>query len=62
MIWSSPMRKLLVILALIPTICLGQLNLKQTFKFATFYTAMNGGTSIADIETYSNKGNKWLLN
>jgi len=56
------MRKLLVILALIPTICLGQLNLKQTFKFATFYTAMNGGTSIADIETYSNKGNKWLLN
>lgn len=33
--------------------CLGQSNLKKTFKFATFYGAVNGGTSISDVDTYS---------
>ena len=30
-----------------------QLNLKKTFKFATFYTAFNGATSISDVDIYS---------
>ena len=31
----------------------GQLNIKKAFKFATFYGAVNGGTSISDVDTYS---------
>ncbi len=27
--------------------------LKKTFKFATFYAAANGGTSISDVNVYS---------
>jgi len=30
-----------------------QQTLKDIFKFSTFYTAVNGGTSISDVETYS---------
>lgn len=47
------MRKLLILLALVPSICFGQLNIKKTFKFSTFYGAVNGGTSISDVDKYS---------
>ena len=30
-----------------------QQTLKDIFKFSTFYAAVNGGTSISDVETYS---------
>jgi hypothetical protein len=35
-----------------PKKCCGQ-NVKDIFKFSTFYAAVNGGTSISDVETYS---------
>ena len=28
-------------------------GLKKTFKFATFYGAINGGNSISDVDVYS---------
>ena len=46
------MRKILVLL-LLPLFSYSQLDLKKTFKFSTFYGAINGGTSISDIETFS---------
>ena len=46
------MRKILILL-LLPLFSYGQLDLKKTFKFSTFYGAVNGGTSISDIETFS---------
>ena len=46
------MKKLLVLL-LLPLFSYSQLDIKKTFKFSTFYAAVNGGTSISDIETYS---------
>ena len=51
------MKKILVLLILLiscaaPKKCCGQ-NIKDIFKFSTFYTAVNGGTSISDVETYS---------
>ena len=36
-----------------PKKCCGQDNVKDIFKFSTFYAAVNGGTSISDVETYS---------
>ena len=48
------MRNLLLILLLVPIISFGQeqspfaKSLKKTFKFATFYGAVNGGNSISD--------------
>jgi len=47
------MKKLLILLALIPTLTFAQLDIKKTFKFATFYSAVNGGTSISDVDVYS---------
>ena len=58
------MRKLLLLLLIIITSCAtskkccGQdLNIKEdikkVFKFSTFYSAVNGGTSISDVETFS---------
>jgi len=53
------MKKLLLILlvfltsCLAPKKCCAQIDLKKQFKFSTFYAAVNGGTSISDIETYS---------
>ena len=47
------MRKLILLLFLIPIFCFGQVDLRKTFKFSTFYGAVNGGTSISDIETFS---------
>ena len=37
----------------VPKKCCGQDNIKNIFKFSTFYAAVNGGTSISDVETYS---------
>ena len=53
------MKKILIILLVIitscaaPKDCCAQVNLKKYFKFATFYAAANGGTSISDVETFS---------
>ncbi len=47
------MKRLILLLFLIPIFCFGQIDLKKTFKFSTFYGAVNGGTSISDIETFS---------
>jgi len=53
------MKKLLVLLLVVlvgcaaPKKCCGQIDLKETFKFATFYGAVNGGNSISDVEVYS---------
>tara|TARA_R100000988_G_C3982728_1_gene157916 strand:+ start:28 stop:1056 length:1029 start_codon:yes stop_codon:yes gene_type:complete len=46
------MKKLLVLL-LLPLFSYSQGNIKDIFKFSTFYAAVNGGTSISDVETYS---------
>jgi len=46
------MKKILVLL-LLPLFSYAQLDLKKTFKFSTFYGAINGGTSVSDIETFS---------
>tara|TARA_B100001094_G_scaffold271599_1_gene276973 strand:+ start:646 stop:1701 length:1056 start_codon:yes stop_codon:yes gene_type:complete len=53
------MKKILVILlitlvsCITPKKCCSQVNLKQYFKFATFYGAINGSTSISDVDVYS---------
>ena len=48
------MRKLLFLIGfLVSFSASAQFNLKKTFKFATFYTAVNGGTSISDVDIYS---------
>ena len=36
-----------------PKKCCGQVDFKKYFKFATFYGAASGGTSISDVETFS---------
>ena len=52
------MKKLITILLIVltscatPKKCCSQ-DFKKYFKFATFYAAANGGTSISDIETFS---------
>ena len=43
---------------MLPALMFGQENkfkdgLKKTFKFATFYGAVNGGNSISDVDVYS---------
>ena len=56
------MKRLLFILCMLPAIMFGQdtkkgdkfkKSLKKTFKYATFYGAVNGGNSISDVNTYS---------
>ena len=54
------MKKLLIILLFIivscaaPKKCCSQnIDLKKTFKFSTFYAAVNGGNSISDVDIYS---------
>ena len=52
-------RKLITILLITltacatPKDCCAQVDLKKYFKFATFYGAASGGTSISDVETFS---------
>ena len=47
------MKKLLILLLLLPLFSFSQIDLKKTFKFATFYGAVNGGTSVSDVDVYS---------
>ena len=53
------MKKLLIILCILPSLMFGQsekkskLNLKKVFKYATFYGAVNGGNSVSDVDIYS---------
>ena len=55
------MKKLLIILLIVPFLGFSQdkepskfaKELKKTFKFSTFYAAVNGGTSIADRNQFS---------
>ena len=46
------MKKILILL-LLPLFGYSQIDLQKTFKFATFYGAINGGTSISDVDIYS---------
>ena len=54
------MKKILFLLLCFPIIAFGQEEkskfgekLKQTFKFSTFYGAINGGNSISDVDVFS---------
>ena len=53
------MKKILLVIIVVlfscsvPKKCCGQDKVKDIFKFSTFYAAVNGGTSISDVETYS---------
>jgi len=55
------MKKLLFILCMLPALMFAQetkkdkfkKGLKKTFKFATFYGAINGGNSVSDVDVYS---------
>jgi len=44
------MRKFLILLLLLPLLSFSQ---NKLIKFSTFYAAVNGGTSISDVETFS---------
>ena len=50
------MKKIILILLLIPSLSFGQTlkeTVKKTFKFSTFYAAVNGGSSLSDVNTFS---------
>ena len=47
------MKKLLLLLAMCIALCVDAQTFKKYFKFATFYGAVNGGTSISDVDVYS---------
>ena len=53
------MKKFIIILCMLPIFMHAQeqskfkTSLKKTFKFATFYGAVNGGTSLSDVDVYS---------
>ena len=50
------MKKIILIFLLIPSLSFGQTlkeKIQKTFKFSTFYGAINGGTSLSDINTFS---------
>ena len=44
---------LIIFFLLLTTIVNGQSILKNQLKFSTFYAAVNGGTSLSDVETFS---------
>ena len=46
-------RFLLILLVCFSSIANAQLDIKQYLKFATFYGAVNGGTSVSDVDVYS---------
>ena len=43
----------LLILLLLPLFSYSQIDIQKTLKFSTFYGAINGGTSLSDVETFS---------
>ena len=53
------MKKIIAILLMMlvacaaPKKCCGQINFKKLFKFSTFYTAVNGGTSLSNEDVFS---------
>ena len=54
------MKKLLILLLIIitscavpKTCCSQEINIKDLLKFSTFYTAVNGGTSLSDVKVFS---------
>ena len=50
------MKKILLIFLLVPCLSFGQTlkeTVKKTFKFSTFYAAVNGGSSLSDVNTFS---------
>ena len=53
------MKKILILLLVIlascaaPKKCCGQFSTKELLKFGTFYGAVNGNTSISDLDVYS---------
>ena len=51
------MKRILYILILVPSLLFGQSDFNKKFKkaikFATFYGAINGNNSIADVDIYS---------
>mgnify|MGYP003137659827 FL=1 len=50
------MKRILILLLILPLFSFSQdvdIDLKKILKFSTFYGAVNGGTSISDVETFS---------
>ena len=47
------MKKLLFLVLMLSTLCAEAQDLKKVFKFATFYGAVNGGTSLSNVDVYS---------
>jgi len=47
------MKKLLFLVLMLSTLCASAQDLKKIFKFATFYGAVNGGTSLSNVDVYS---------
>ena len=47
------MKKLLLLVLMISTLGATAQDLKKIFKFATFYSVVNGGTSLSDVDIYS---------
>ncbi len=50
------MKKILLIFLLVPCLSFGQTlkeTVKKTFKFSTFYAAVNGGNSLSDVNTFT---------
>mgnify|MGYP003137856574 FL=1 len=46
--------KKIIILLLLPLFSISQeIDIKKYFKFSTFYGAVNGGTSISDVDVFS---------
>ena len=48
------MKKLIFVIVMCLAISTNaQVEIKKLFKFSTFYAAVNGGTSVSDVETFS---------
>ena len=50
---NNIMKKLLICLFILSTFTSHSQDLKKFFKYSTFYGAINGGTSISDVDVYS---------
>ena len=50
-------RKLIILLILVSNVVtaqtIGNVDLKGLLKYSTFYTAVNGGTSLSDVDVFS---------